>query len=288
MKIAVLSGKGGTGKTLVSVNLAATAETAAYYDCDVEEPNGHLFFKPELTQEEQIFVKSPEVDAQRCNGCRKCMDFCKFNAIACIQDKAVVFPDVCHPCGGCILVCPEKAIQESKRPIGKIVQGHSENVQVISGMLNMGEESGVPIIRTMLRHMTEHPHPFTLIDCPPGSACVVMESILDADYCILVAEPTVFGVHNLNMVYELVQIFNKPYGVVLNKCLDGENPAEQFCLEHQIPILGRIPFDSELGRLNSDSHIVSRIHPVYKELFTEILQKVKEEVSHETAVDSQR
>lgn len=118
----------------------------------------------------------------------------------------MVFPDVCHPCGGCILVCPEKAIQESKRPIGKIVQGHSENVQVISGMLNMGEESGVPIIRTMLRHMTEHPHPFTLIDCPPGSACVVMESILDADYCILVAEPTVFGVHNLNMVYELVQI----------------------------------------------------------------------------------
>lgn len=288
MKIAVLSGKGGTGKTLVSVNLAATAETAAYYDCDVEEPNGHLFFKPELTQEEQIFVKTPEVDAQRCNGCRKCMDFCKFNAIACIQDKAVVFPDVCHPCGGCILVCPEKAIQESKRPIGKIVQGHSENVQVISGMLNMGEESGVPIIRTMLRHMTEHPHPFTLIDCPPGSACVVMESILDADYCILVAEPTVFGVHNLNMVYELVQIFNKPYGVVLNKCLDGENPAEQFCLEHQIPILGRIPFDSELGRLNSDSHIVSRIHPAYKELFTEILQKVKEAVGHETAVDSQR
>jgi len=276
MKIAVLSGKGGTGKTLVSVNLAAVAGQAAYYDCDVEEPNGHLFFKPEQVTETPVYVKSPEVDAEKCDGCRQCMDFCKFNAIACIQEKAVVFPDVCHPCGGCVLVCPKKAIQQTKRPIGKILHGRSEQVQVVSGMLNMGEESGVPIIRTMLREMKEQANGITLIDCPPGSACVVMESILDADYCILVAEPTVFGVHNLNMVYELVQIFHKPFGVVLNKCLDGPNPAEAFCVAHDITILGRIPFDGQLGKLNSNSQIVSHVRTDYRQIFETLLQRVKE------------
>lgn len=276
MKIAVLSGKGGTGKTLVSVNLAAVAGQAAYYDCDVEEPNGHLFFKPEQVTETPVYVKSPEVDAEKCDGCRQCMDFCKFNAIACIQEKAVVFPDVCHPCGGCVLVCPKKAIQQTKRPIGKILHGRSEQVQVVSGMLNMGEESGVPIIRTMLREMKEQANGITLIDCPPGSACVVMESILDADYCILVAEPTVFGVHNLNMVYELVQIFHKPFGVVLNKCLDGPNPAEAFCVAHDITILGCIPFDGQLGKLNSNSQIVSHVRTDYRQIFETLLQRVKE------------
>ncbi|MBR4944757.1 MAG: ATP-binding protein [Peptococcaceae bacterium] len=290
MRIAVLSGKGGTGKTLVSVNLAAVAENASYYDCDVEEPNGHLFFKPQDVTEEIITVRSPEVDADLCDGCRKCSDFCKFNAIASIHDKAVVFPDVCHPCGGCLLVCPKKAISEIQRPVGKIMRGVSGDVKVTSGMLNMGEESGVPIIRAMLQDMKASPDDMTLIDCPPGSACVVMESILDADYCVLVAEPTVFGVHNLAMVHELVQIFDKPYGVVLNKCFDGENPAEQYCTEHQVPVLGRIPFDQELGHLNSNSEIVSRFSDKYKTVFAEILQQVKEAVSHanEAASDSER
>ena len=276
MKIAVLSGKGGTGKTLVSVNLASVAENAAYYDCDVEEPNGHLFFKPEQVTEKTVFVKTPEVDADDCVGCRKCADFCKFNAIAVVNDKAMVFPDVCHPCGGCIMVCPHDAMFETERPIGKIAKGVSGDVQVTSGILNMGEESGVPIIRTMLKDIKSAKQELILIDCPPGSACVVMESIADADFCILVAEPTVFGVHNLNMVYELVQLFGKPYGVVLNKCLDGENPAEQFCTEHNIPILGRIPFDAELGRLNSDSEIVSLIDSHYHQMFADILTQVKE------------
>ena len=288
MKIAVLSGKGGTGKTLVSVNLAAVAEHAAYYDCDVEEPNGHLFLKPQDIKETTVFIKSPEVDADRCNGCRQCIDFCKFNAIAAIGDKAVDFPDVCHPCGGCILVCPQQAVKETKRPIGKIIYGNAGNVQVISGMLNMGEESGVPIIRTMLQDMRNNPTPLQIIDCPPGSACVVMESILDADFCVLVAEPTVFGVHNLNMVYELVQIFHKPFGVVLNKCLNSENPAEQFCIAHDIPILGRIPFDGELGHLNANAQIISKVNEKYGQLFREILEQIKEAADNEASVNPER
>ena len=290
MKLAVLSGKGGTGKTLVSVNLAAVAGHAAYYDCDVEEPNGDLFFKPQDVTEEVTTVKSPEVDTELCDGCRKCADFCKFNAIAAIQDKAVVFPDVCHPCGGCLLVCPNHAITEIQRPIGKIMRGVSGDVRVVSGMLNMGEESGVPIIRTMLQDMKANPNDMTLIDCPPGSACVVMESILDADYCILVAEPTIFGVHNLARVHELVQIFDKPYGVVLNKCFEGENPAEIYCQKHQIPVLGRIPFDAELGHLNSNSQIVSQVDNKYRTIFADMLQQVKEAVAsgNEAVADFER
>ena len=283
MKIAVLSGKGGTGKTLLSVNLAAVAGTAAYYDCDVEEPNGHLFFKPEQVTEKIISVQTPEIDADDCIGCRKCAEFCKFNAIAVIGDKAMVFPDVCHPCGGCVMVCPQNAVFETERPIGKIVKGVSGDVSVISGILNTGEESGVPIIRTMLKDAKSNSQALTVIDCPPGSACVVMESIVEADFCILVAEPTIFGVHNLNMVYELVQLFGKPYGVVLNKCFDGDNPAEQFCTAHQIPIFGRIPFDAELGQLNSNGEIASRVNDTYHQLFADILSNVLKEAGKAVA-----
>ena len=219
MRIAVLSGKGGTGETLLSVNLAAVAKMSAYIDCDVEEPNGHLFFKPEDVREEEISVKIPKVNNELCNGCRKCVNFCKFNALAYIKNKLIVFDDVCHSCGGCILVCPEKALNEKEKVIGKVQKENSDQVKVYTGILNTGEASGIPIIKKLLAEDSLEAHEKVFIDCPPGSACIVMESIKDADYCVLVAEPTLFGVHNLNMVYELVKLFNKPFGVVLNKCL---------------------------------------------------------------------
>ena len=285
MKIAVLSGKGGTGKTLVSVNLASVAEQAVYIDCDVEEPNGHLFFKPERISAEIITIKMPIVNDKLCNGCRKCVDFCKFNALAFIKNRPYVFDDVCHSCGGCILVCPEKALTETEKIIGEVQKGVSGNVTVNTGILKPGEESGVPIIKKLLEASKADENLLTIIDCPPGSNCVVMESIKDADYCILVAEPTLFGVHNLNMVYELVKLFNKPYGVVLNKCLDGENPAEKFCIEKNVPILGRILFDNELGKLNSDAKIAARESEKYRTMFLSLLETVLKEVQHEAAVN---
>ena len=277
MKIAVLSGKGGTGKTLVTVNLAAAAKTATYIDCDVEEPNGHLFFKPEGITEEKVTVKIPIADEELCSGCRKCVNFCKFNALA-YTNKLIVFDEICHSCGGCILVCPEKALTEKDKAIGTIQKGTSGNVSVYTGIMNLGEASGVPIIKKLLETENQEADKITVIDCPPGSACIVMESIKDADYCILVAEPTLFGVHNLNMVYELVTLFKKPFGVVLNKCLDGENPAETFCIENNIKILGRIPFDNELGTLNSNAGIVVNESEKYRELFSDLLQTVIKEV----------
>jgi MinD superfamily P-loop ATPase len=286
MRIAVLSGKGGTGKTLVSVNLAAAAKISTYIDCDVEEPNGHLFFKPENIQEEEVHVRIPKVDGKLCNGCRKCVDFCKFNALAYIKDKLIIFEDICHSCGGCILLCPEKALTEKEKVIGKIQKGASDQVTVYTGILNTGEPSGIPIIKKLLNENKPERNKTIFIDCPPGSACIVMESIKDADYCILVAEPTLFGVHNLNMVYELVKLFNKPFGVVLNKCLDGENPSEQFCIEKNIKIIGRIPFDSALGMLNSNAEIAVRKSERYRTIFSFLLEAVKKEVHHETTSNS--
>ncbi len=286
MKIAVLSGKGGTGKTLVSVNLSSVAEKSIYIDCDVEEPNGYLFFKPENLSESDVSVGIPKVDKDLCCGCRKCVDFCKFNALAFVKGKPIIFEEVCHSCGGCVTFCPEKALTEKAKVIGKIQKGCSENVTVFTGILNTGEVSGVPIIKKLLDENKNSDEKFTFVDCPPGSACVVMESIKDADFCILVAEPTIFGVHNLNMVYELVKLFDKPFGVVLNKCLENENPAEEFCIENKIEILAKIPFDKELGEINSNARIAVRENEKYKNLFESLLERVEKEVSNETTFNS--
>lgn len=286
MKIAVLSGKGGTGKTLVSVNLAAVAKKSVYIDCDVEEPNGHLFFKADDVLEQDISIKIPVVNHELCNGCRMCVSFCKFNALAYIKDKIMVFDEICHSCGGCVMLCPKKALTEKEKVIGKVRKGISGDVFVNTGILNTGEASGIPIIKKLLADYKVASDVLTFIDCPPGSACIVMESIKDTDYCVLVAEPTLFGVHNLNMVYELVKIFNKPFGVILNKCMEGENPAEQFCLERNIKILGRISFDNNLGMLNSNAEIAVRINEKYRAIFSSLLGTVIKEAQHETTFNS--
>lgn len=275
MKIAVLSGKGGTGKTFISVNLTFAAGNSNYIDCDVEEPNGHLYFKPEILKKEKIYVKIPQVDKEKCNGCRKCVEFCKFNALAYIKDNVFVFEDICHSCGGCSLLCPEKAISEKDKEIGEVHEGLFKDSNIYTGILNTGEETGVSIIKELLTNA--HNKPYTFIDCPPGSSCSVMESIKDADYCILVAEPTLFGVHNFDMVYNLVKIFDKPFGAVLNKCLDGENPAEEYCKKNNIKILCKIPFEHELGKINSNAEIASEKNEKYHSLFSSLLKSVLEE-----------
>ena len=268
MRIAVLSGKGGTGKTLLSVNMAAVAPSnSQYLDCDVEEPNGHLYFKPNELISTDVNVKIPFVDPILCNGCRKCTDFCKFNALAYINNSLIVFDDICHSCGGCTIICPENALSEKDKVIGRIEKGIFENVTILSGVLNIGEATGVPIIKELLEH-SQKLDDITIIDCPPGSACIVMESIQDADYCLLVAEPTLFGLHNLDMVVELVKLFKKAYGVVINKSMNGPNPIKDYCEKNGIRILAEIPFDNELGTLNSNALIASRESTKYKDIFS--------------------
>lgn len=283
MKIAVLSGKGGTGKTLISVNLASVAGDTNYLDCDVEEPNGRLFFKPRDVVKTKVTKEIPLVDHDKCTGCKKCVEFCTFNALA-YTNKLMIFDNICHSCGGCMLVCPENALTKKDKTIGGIEYGISENVAVYSGILNPGEPSGTPIIQALLKNVAGS-EKTTIIDCPPGSACIVMDSIRDADYCVLIAEPTIFGAHNLSMVYDLVTLFKKPFGVVLNKTLEGNNPSEEFCRENQMKIIGNIPFDHHLGTLNSNSFIVSREEKEYQELFSDLFDVITKEVSRETVIN---
>lgn len=276
-KIAILSGKGGTGKTLLAVNLSSLEKGSTYIDLDVEEPNGYLFFKPKIQEVESVKVKIPEVNYDICVGCKKCVNFCKFNALA-YTNKLKLFEGLCHSCGGCIEICPVKALTEKEKIVGKIRIGKSEKISVLTGEINIGESSGIPIIKKIFKKINNY-EGYIFLDCAPGSSCLVMESIGGADYCVLVAEPTIFGLHNLKMVYELVNILNKPFGVVLNKCTELYNPSEEFCKKNNLNILGKILFDKDLGKINSDSEILVNVDGKYREMFSKILQNIKKEVS---------
>ena len=272
MKIACLSGKGGAGKTLAAVNLATAAGNAVYIDCDVEEPNGHLFLKPDRTEEVTVSALLPEFDPGRCTGCKKCVEFCRFHALMYIREKPMVFSEVCHSCGGCSLVCPENAVTEREKPVGRLQIGMAGDVKTVTGILNPGEASGIPVIREALKQAEG----LTIIDGPPGSACSVMESVMDADFCILVAEPTAFGFHNFQMVYELVSLLGKPCGVVINKQDAPYEPLEQFCREQGLPILARIPYDSHLAALAATGQIVSSHSLEMNHLFSELLEQIQQ------------
>lgn len=271
MNIAVLSGKGGAGKTFVSTNLAYTIKDSTYLDCDVEEPNGHLFFNPITTNEITITTKMPVFDEDKCTGCRKCIDFCKFNALAYIINKPVVFPEVCHSCGACSIICEYDAVSENDKEIGKVTVGKSGTHKVVTGALNIGEATGIPIIEEVISQQSGT----TIIDCPPGSGCSVMESVKAADYCILVAEPTLFGLHNVKMVHELVTIFEKPVGIVINKSDSYSQLIKDYCNENNIDLLGEIGFSKNLARLSGSNIIASSVDKNIFSEFDRILDNVR-------------
>lgn len=277
MKIAILSGKGGTGKTFVATNLARSAEACVYLDCDVEEPNGHLFLNGPLLSSSKVSLPIPRVNDSLCDGCKKCVDFCRFNALAYAQNRVIVFDKICHSCGGCKIVCPQDAIYEIDKEMGQIESRVYKNTKIFTGRLLPGEQSGTSIIHELFNQIKAEDK-LVIIDAPPGSACVVMDSIKDADYCILVAEPSIFGSHNLKMVHELVKLFEKPHAVVLNKSLGDDNPSKDYCIKNNINILADIPFDEELGKYNAEGKLVVEYNDEAKELFKDLLDKVLKEV----------
>ena len=276
MKIAVLSGKGGTGKTFVSVNLSVAAKAASYIDCDVEEPNGRLFLKPQGVTNQEVFTRIPAFDAERCTGCRKCVDFCRFNALVFIKQKPMLFSEVCHSCGGCALVCPSGAIYEEKHTVGTVSVGQHEKVRVVTGEMKMGEVSAVPVIQAALDAGMQGEN--VIIDCPPGSGCSVMECVSESDYCVLVAEPTAFGFHNFKMVYELVHLLGKPCGIVINKEDIPYEPLEDFCKAEGIEILMRIPFREDLAQMGANGEIASERDAETRKAFRALLDTVKKGV----------
>lgn len=276
MKIAVLSGKGGAGKTFVSVNLAAIAGGATYVDCDVEEPNGRLFLRPQSVRSETVYKRLPDFAADKCIACRKCVAFCRFNALAFLRGRPKLFPEVCHCCGGCALVCPAGAVAETRQEIGVVEEGVCGAVRVITGVMKPGEASGVPVIRSALQRALREER-LLVIDCPPGSACAVMESVREADYCLLVAEPTAFGLHNLAMVAELVRLLGKPCGVVVNKAEAAYEPLDAFCGAQQQRVLARIPYSAALASLGAAGKVAAACSSEAAALFGALLAAVREE-----------
>ena len=277
MKIAILSGKGGTGKTFVSTNLSRVMENSIYLDCDVEEPNGHLFLKGPVNTTVPVALPIPKVNNNLCDGCMKCVDFCQFNALAYTGKELLVFKKICHSCGGCKIICPQNAISEFPRQIGKIESRSYKNTTLHTGVLNTGEESGTAIIGELMKKTTSGDA--VVIDCPPGSSCVVMDSIKNADYCLIVAEPSIFGSHNLKMVHKLVDIFEKPIGIVLNKTIEGKNPSEDYCKENNLPVLMEIPWNAEIGNYNAEGKLLVEHSDDYKDKFLRLFLKIKEEVA---------
>ena len=276
MKIACLSGKGGAGKTFAAVNLAAAAGNAVYIDCDVEEPNGHIFLRPTIKETKDVSKLLPVFDADRCTGCRKCADFCHFHALMFIKGRPRLFDELCHSCGGCSIVCEDGAVSEQKKLIGRLEIGElslaeGKCIKTVTGILNTGEASGIPVINKALEEAGEG---LSIIDCPPGSACSVMESIMDVDYCVIVAEPTVFGFHNFKMVYELTRRLSKKAGVLINKESSVYEPLESFIKEQDISLLGRIPFDEKLGELMAEGKLAYTYSEMAKNIFDELYSKI--------------
>lgn len=274
MQLAVLSGKGGAGKTLLAVNLTHLIDQAVLLDCDVEEPNGVFYFSNEFSRQ-PIYNLIPKINDDVCVHCNKCVDFCRYNALIDFLGKVKVLPSLCHSCGGCQLVCPSGAIQEVDELIGWINHVSTPNHEIYGGELKIGKETGVLLIEKLLEKVEKDQN--SVIDCPPGNGCSVMESIKDADYCLLVAEPTIFGLENLKMVFELTKVYGKKSGLVINKSTGNDELIEAFAKENQLPILGVIPFEKDLALANSNLEMVS--DGPYRMYFEKILDQIKKAVT---------
>jgi len=284
MIIAVASGKGGTGKTTVATSLALSLPDVQFLDCDVEAPNSHIFLEPEFTDETDAVINVPEIDESLCDGCGICQDICEFNALTVIpgmngqQSNVLRFDSLCHGCGACTVLCPQQAIHEVPRTIGTIRFGHSTNlagetIDVIEGTLNAGETLSPPVIRD-LKSQTDLGKT-VIIDAPPGTSCPVVASIRDADYCILVTEPTPFGLHDLTLTVTLTRELEIPVGVIINRSDVGDAAIEEFCYKNDIPVLLKIPFRKEIARAYANGIPLVRQFPEYRSHFNALFEPLE-------------
>lgn len=274
MKIAVLSGKGGTGKTTVSSSLAFISKMLLI-DTDIEEPNSHIFLKGNIEDIKSVYTRFPEVNMEKCNLCGECGNFCKFNAIIPAKKRVIVFGEACHDCGGCEIVCKNGAISWEKREIGKIYTGktHFNSINKY-GKLNIGEMSGVKIIKEIYKNTEEKDF---LIDCPPGTACTTVSAVEVADFAIIVVEPSPFGLSDMKLVVQLLILRDMkiPFGVVINKFDEDKNIVKKYCDDEKIEIIGTIPFDRKIAEAYSKGKIIAEALPEYRENFETILKRVK-------------
>jgi MinD superfamily P-loop ATPase len=273
MKVAIASGKGGTGKTTVAVNLAAVTEgPVTYVDCDVEEPNGHIFLKPTIETSKAVGIPVPVVDMEKCTGCGRCAEVCRYNAIACIKGKVLVFAEMCHGCGGCASACPVHAISETDHIIGVVEKGHANGIGFVQGRLNVGVAMSPPLIRAVKR---ASPSDGTVIlDAPPGTSCPVIAAVRDSDFVVLVTEPTPFGLHDLKLAVETIRQIDIPFGVVINRCDIGDDRVTEYCRGEHVPILLDIPDDRRIAEAYSCGNLVVDVLPEYRQTFRTLVERI--------------
>ncbi len=275
--IAIASGKGGTGKTAVAVHLAAwlagRGEAVQYLDCDVEEPNGHLFLKPVIETAEPAAIPVPVVDNDRCTACGKCAAACEFNAVAMLK-KPMVFTELCHGCGACTLVCPVEAIREEPRGIGTVETGQAGPIRFAQGRLNVGEPMSPPLIRAVKNRRA--PAAIALFDSPPGTSCPVIAAVRAADFIVLVTEPSPFGLHDLTLAVETFRPTGLPFGVVVNRADPADVRVQDFCRQQEIPVLAELPDDRRVAETYARGELLFDRLPEWRDRMAELWARIEE------------
>jgi MinD superfamily P-loop ATPase len=271
LNIGILSGKGGTGKTTVSTNIAKILN-ASYVDCDVEEPNGFIFLKPEITCSEDVKLAYPVLNEDKCDECGRCAEACQFNAMVKTKKDIILFQKLCHGCEACGVACPNDAVSFEKRNLGIIEEGISGDIKCMRGLLNIGEPLAVPVIKSVLKKLDNNET--NIIDCSPGTSCNVVNALQYVDMAILVTETTEFGLHDLKIAVELVRKFNIPFGIVINKELTKENIITDYCQKENIKILGSIPYEKEVAHIYSRGKMLISF-PKYKDIFENIASNIR-------------
>jgi MinD superfamily P-loop ATPase len=277
MIVSIASGKGGTGKTSVAVNLALSVGDVQLLDCDVEEPNAHLLLHPDLKKTEPVYTLIPLVNTELCSHCGECSKFCQYNAIFSISEKILVFPELCHSCGGCAVVCPNKAISWEKHRIGALKFGSVGDLDLVYGELEIGKPMAVPVIKAVKSQIREGKD--VILDSPPGTSCPFVETVRDSDFCVLVTEPTPFGLHDLKIAVEVLKKIAVPLGVIVNRAGIGDNKVYDYCREENIAILMEIPYQRRIAEFYSKGVPFSLEMPEWTEKFQTLFGEIRRSVS---------
>lgn len=278
MIISVASGKGGTGKTTVSTNLAVSLDMPLnLLDCDVEEPNAHLFLKPDLSEPQPVFTFIPQIDDERCNGCGDCVDICRFNALTLIAGKVLLFPELCHSCKGCQQVCKVQAVTEGQRQLGTTAVGMRGPITFMHGCLRIGEAMSPPLINHLRKDIKADE--LFIIDAPPGTSCPAIASMKDSDFVLLVTEPTPFGLHDLKLAHEAVKVLGIPCGLVINRADIGDDEVRAYARSESLPILLEIPFARRIAEIYSRGQMLVDEEPQWRQIFIALFSDIKDIIS---------